>query len=155
MAQKSRITGAKEMARVLKALPPRVAERDLLGAVRVGAGVVKREAVKRAPKSGRGTRKVRGKDRKALQKEIKVTKIASDSKGAAVAVHTGKAFWGMFSEFGTSRQPARPWLSPALDASAVAALGRLGKNLGDRLERTAKELAGRYNALKKSTKRRL
>ena len=85
----------------------------------------------------------------------KVTKISSDSKGAAVAVHTGKAFWGMFSEFGTSRQPARPWLSPALDASAVAALGRLGKNLGDRLERTAKELAGRYNALKKSTKRRL
>lgn len=60
-----------------------------------------------------------------------------------VVVTVGKAFYGMFAEFGTRHQPARPWLRQAFDATAPPALQAIAKNLAGGIERAANKLRGR------------
>jgi hypothetical protein len=40
------------------------------------------------------------------------TSLRVDSDGTHVVVHTARAFWGLFHEYGTSRMSARPWFRP-------------------------------------------
>ena len=49
---RSQIQGFKELDKVLKVLPGRLAERELTGATRAGANVIRKEARARAPRGG-------------------------------------------------------------------------------------------------------
>ena len=49
---RSQLQGFAELDRVLKALPGRLAERELTSAVRAGANVIRKEARARAPRGG-------------------------------------------------------------------------------------------------------
>ena len=141
--QRSTITGARELEKVLKRLPGKIGQKVLLSSLRPGATLIKKEAKIRAPvKSG------------TLRDEIVVRK----EKGGVVALRVGPtrdAFWGMFQEFGTIKQPARPWLRPAFDATKGKALDAVGKRLGKNVEKAAEKLAGSFakSGLKKKRRR--
>ncbi len=153
MATVSSITGAKELERVLKKLPGRLAERELVSAARAGANVIRKEARARAP---------RGSDPSAasakfgpLHKNIRVARVKKTAFSVEMAIHNGRAFWGSFLEFGKLGKSGTPWFTPALDSTAQPALARVGERLGKGLEKVARELAGPLSKISKSTRRRL
>ena len=150
---RSGITGAKELERLLKKLPGKLAERELTSAARAGANVIRKEARARAP---------RGSDPSAasqkfgsLRKNIRVTRVKKTSRSVEMAIHNGKAFWGGFLEWGTKNIAARPWMTPAFDTSAQPALTKVGERLGKGIEKVAKELAGPLSKISRGTRRRI
>ena len=149
----TKITGAREMERALKLLPRRLAERELTSAARAGANVWRKAMVAAAPRGSdpSGASKERG----PLHKNIRTTRIKKTKLSVEMAVHTGRAFWGTWFEFGKIGQAATHWASSAIDSTAAAALERVGKTLGRRLEKLATELAGPLSKISKGTRRRL
>lgn len=146
-----KIIGLRETEKVLKALGPKLAERELMKALRAGGNVIKKEVKARAPV---GTEPPNAKFG-TLKDNIKTTAIKKTRFAGEVAVHTGKAYWAMFVEFGTVKMPARPFIGPAFDAVKKNAIDKFVKTLGRGVEKTALELAGKFGSLKKSTKRRM
>ena len=149
----SRITGAKELERVLRKLPGKLAERELISAARSGANVWRKAMKEAAPRGGEPSKA--SKERGPLHKNIRTTRFKKTKFSVEMAVHTGGAFWGTWFEFGKIGQAATHWASSAIDATAGAALERTGKTLGRRLEKLAKELAGPLSKISKGTRRRL
>lgn len=149
----SKITGAKELERVLKNLPGKLAERELTSAARAGANVIRKEARARAP---RGSGPSAASEKYGpLHKNIRVTRMKKTGFSVEMAIHNGRAFWGGFLEWGTKNISPRPWMTPAFEVMAQPALARIGERLGKGLEKTAKELAGPLSKIRKSTRRRL
>jgi len=167
MAQQSRLEGARELDRVLAQLPQELARFKLEQATRSGANVIRRAAINAAPRDT-GERSEASQQYGALHTNIKTTKVKSiggyrsaanvgrDTKGAVeFVVHTSDAFWGLFLEYGTVKHSAQPWFRPSFEQAAPEALDRIGEKLGKELEKTANELAGRFGAIRKSTRRRI
>lgn len=147
--KRSQVTGLKECNEVLKRLPERVQKRVLANAVRAGATVVNR-AVKAAAPVG-DEKSPASKQYGSIKQNIRVQRLRKVPKTAAGhRVWTKDAFWAMFYEFGTSRQPARPFFRPAWDASLSEAVARIRERLAAGVEREAKKLAGEYKVAKKS-----
>ncbi len=156
MVQTVRIKGAREMEQVLRQLPAQIAKKTLTAALRAAAEPILDEARRRAPVGTESKGRVRlrtsrrGKVSIANYGKLKPSlRIATVPAGktphsATVVVTVGKAFWGMFVEFGTRFMAARPFLRPAFEAKKMEALNRLGKALGERIEKAAKKLAGPY-----------
>ena len=178
---KTRLTGAREMERVLKQLPVKVRGKVLASAARAGAQVVRKEAVSRlgGDKADIITRKVGARD-----------KNRPTFKGG-VTIRVGppaKKFFLLFREFGTAShelpkestrrrrgttvladapsgevfgasvqhpgQPPRPFLRPAFDQTKGKALAAIGKSMGRGIEREAKKLAGSFAKSGLGAKRR-
>jgi len=150
-----RIRGASEMEALLKKLPEKLSERAVLGALRESAKPVLEEARSRAPvgKQDKGRARVRltkgGKTRidpGTLRDNLKIMTVPRglSSHSASVVVTVGRAFWGMFVEFGTRYIIPRPFLRPAFEARWRESLDRLGKDLGDQIERAAASMARRW-----------
>jgi HK97 gp10 family phage protein len=147
MDAKIRLTGVKELNAALRQLPQRMQDRVYNAAVAAGARDF-RNAVKQAtpvgaedphPKYGRG------------RDNIRMTRDRERPKGAPrYIVHIGRAFWLMFYEFGTSRQPQRAFFRPAFDAGAERALRKMTDALARGLAREAKKLAGQYGVARKA-----
>ncbi len=153
MATKSSISGAKELERVLRELDPRLAERELPSAARAGANVWRKALVAAAPR-GAGP-SAASKKFGPLHKNIKTVRLKKTNRSVEMAVHTGKAFWGSFLEFGTRNIAPRPWMSPVVESKVGAVLARTGRTLERRLQKTARELAGPLSKISKSTRRRI
>jgi HK97 gp10 family phage protein len=99
----SKITGARELERALELLPKRVQERVLKNAVRAGGRIIQAEMIVRAPEGHEPARR-----QGRLKKNIKVTALPAVSVSAfTVSVHSGRAFWGSFDEFGAKASVAR------------------------------------------------
>lgn len=131
---KTRIEGADELAKVLKLLPGKMGASVLASSLRTGAVLIKKEAAARAPR-----------DQGDLAKSIRVQKVKQ--KGTEALFHVGpdrEHFYGIFSEFGTSKESARPWLRPAFDTKAAEALDKIGESLGKKVEAAAAKLAGKF-----------
>ena len=154
MAARSGISGAKELERVLKKLPGRLAERELVSAARAGANVW-RKAMKEAAPRETGEQSVWSEKFGPLHKNIRTTRFKKTKFSVEMAVHTGRAFWGTWLEFGKRGLAPTHWASSAIDATAGAALERVGKTLARRLPKLAAELAGPLSKISKSTRRRL
>lgn len=164
MAEQLRIHGAKEMEAVLKQLPDYIAKRVVTGALRKAAEPVLEEARRLAPVGEEAKGRVRLRRSKRgkvsvsnygkLKLSLRIVNVPSKktAHSATVAVSIGKAFWGMFVEFGTRFMGARPFLRPAFESKKHEALDRLGKELGDGIEKAAIKLAGPY--LKSGLKRK-
>lgn len=153
------IKGLKELDETLKQLPEAMGRRVLTTALRKGAEVVKDAAVALAPVSDDPRHAQYG----HLRDNIKVSSSKEEMTSARVVVHTGRAFWAAFLEFGTrnrrikskkvmsdgkifygvevGRVVARPFMRPAFETSKAAAAIQMSASLGLALERAAKRLA--------------
>ena len=140
MTIRTELKGASELRKVLRRLPQNAQRRVLQSSLRQGANVIRDEAKALAPVAT-------GK----LAASIKVRKVGrSTGDSVHMVVTTGDAFWGNFLEFGTGRQPARPFMRPALDATGGAALVKIGKAMGRGIEREARKLAGSFAKARKA-----
>lgn len=153
MAQ-ARITGAREMENLLRQLPDYIAKKTLTKALREAAQPILDEARTLAPvgKESKGRVRLRRTKRGKvsisnygkLKPSLKIVTVPArlTAYSATVAVTVGKAFWGMFVEFGTRHMSARPFMRPAFETRKSEALNRLGKSLGEEIEKAATKLAG-------------
>jgi len=154
MPEQVHIRGAREMEQVLQQLPDYIAKRVVNGALRKGAAVVLDAARARAPvgqeSKGRVRLRVTKKGKVSvsnygkLKLNLRIVNIppSKTSHSAAVAVSVGKAFWGLFVEFGTRFMRARPFMRPAFESTKYQALDVIGKALGEGIEKAAVKLAG-------------
>ena len=126
-----------------------IGDKVLTNAVRAGANVIRKDAKARAPVGTGPTGKYGH-----LKDNIRVSKIKTRAGGVALALHTHKAFWGMFAEFGTRHSPARPFMRPAFDNNVNEALAVIGKRLGNNIEKSAEKLAGSFAKSGLKAKRR-
>lgn len=154
------ILGAKELEEALKQLPEEIAKKVAINAVTAGAKIVLEAARRNAPVGHESKGRVRMRTTKKgkvvisnygkLKLNLRISRgntsrgfnVAPSPHSITITVNTGHAFWGMFSEFGTSKERARPWFRPAFEESWQKALDVMGKTLGDGIERAAKKLAG-------------
>ncbi len=150
---RSQVQGFKEIEQVLKALPGKLAERELTNAVRAGANVIRKEARARAPRGGVPSEM--SKKFGPLHKKIRARRVKKTRRSVEFVVNEGSAFYGALLEFGTKDIAPRPWITPAFDVSAPAAVQKVGERLGKGVEKVTKELAGKFKSIRKSTLKRL
>ena len=164
------VTGAKELDAVLRMLPKAIRQEAMASALRVAANVIRKETKAQAPRqdaysiralttvynSKRGRRVRFAKIKYGfLADNIRVTTRKHKAGAVVATIHNGKAYWGMFLEFGTKHMAARPWLTPAFEAKQGETLEVLGKRLGANIEKTAAMLAGPRSKMTKAFRRRL
>ncbi len=128
-----KITGAREMEKLLLQLGPRVANKVGQKAVNAGARVIAKEAKNLVPvRTG------------ALRKGITVIvgKARKMSERVAIVTVKGTAGWrAHLTEYGADGSPKKPFLRPALDKRAGEALNKMGEVLAEGIEREAAAMA--------------
>lgn len=156
---KAEIKGLRELDERLKQLPVEIGRKVLTSAVRSGAYVIRREAIARAPVGKDDPHPRYGR----LSQNIRTAAVAERSASATVLVHTGRAFWARFVEFGTgvrrvrrkrvmsdgttfyglevAPMPARPFMRPAFDAKSRTAVDAIAKALARGIDRAVAKLA--------------
>lgn len=136
-SSRSSIKGVEQVTKVLRTLPDRVQDKVSLAAIRAGARIVAREAIDYAPSGTEPAHPKYGR----LRDNIGVRTLRDkDRNNKKVAVHTGRAYWAMFLEFGTRFMAARPFMRPALYHSLTAVYHEIGRVLGKGVEREAAKL---------------
>ena len=145
----SDLRGAAELARLLDAMPRKLSKVLLVRALRKGAQRLQREMRSRAPKRSDAQTKA-GRKPGHLRRNIRVRSAQGRGDSApAVDVYLSKgAFYGKFLEFGTSRQPARPWMRPAYDAEIQAAIDDISAQLGKEVNEAVSALAAQFGTLR-------
>lgn len=155
-ANLTHIRGAAEMEAVLRELPDYIAKNVLTQALREAAEPILDEARARAPVGQESKGRVRLRTTKRgkvtvanygkLKLSLRIANVPASQTphSATVVVTTGKAFWGIFVEFGTRFMRATPFLRPAFESKKMEALSRFGTALGERIEKAAVRLAGRH-----------
>lgn len=79
-----------------------------------------------------------------LQKNIKIGKVRKSKSGTYSQVigpakgDISKAYYGKFSEYGSSHEPARPWMRPAFDESKEEAYQKIEQIISDGIENAFK-----------------
>lgn len=154
MATLIHIRGAAEMEAVLRQLPQALAKQALTRALRTAAEPILDEARRLAPvgRASKGRVRLRATKRGKvtisnygkLKLNLRIITVPASQTphSATVVVSIGKAFWGMFVEFGTRFMSAKPFLRPAFESKKMEALNRLGNALGDEIEKAVIKLAG-------------
>jgi len=160
MASQTRIEikGLKELDARLRELPVAIGRRVLSGALRSAALRIQKEAIARAPVSSADVHKKGAK----LRDSIRTATVAEATASATVVIHTGRAYWARFIEFGTKNRrlktktimsdgkrfygvevgaiTAKPFMRPAYDSKVREAIERFGVALGVSLDRAVKRL---------------
>lgn len=79
-----------------------------------------------------------------LRDSIKVERLGDETKGQAkMQVGVFGEFYGHFQEFGTIKQPAKPFVRPALDRHREALVERFRRELAASIERARARIAAR------------
>lgn len=150
------LTGFDDLKRTLEELNVESATKVGTVATREGAKMVKAALVQAAPVGTEPTEKTRrtksGKlvtfDYGRLRANIRIRKLkGSNQHQIKFGVGIGSAFWGLFSEFGTRHQPARPWLRPAFETIGPKVIQEMGRLLGIGITREAKRLGRKAKKL--------
>ena len=158
MAETMQLTGFKELAAALRELPERLARNGLRAAVNAGAGVIKKDAISKAPQDTgalkanfyqKQIREQSGPMQQTFYVGVRkgVAKYANSkaNKRAGVAGQTykngGSTWYWLINEFGSSKQPARPFLRPAFETQKENAVTAIGQKLDERIQKHAKDLA--------------
>jgi HK97 gp10 family phage protein len=117
------LEGAEELNRALREIGGRVGGLLLRKAAEAGAEVIAEEARKNAPR-----------DSGDLAEGIDVVAGQIQQGRAQMNIGVGKHEWyGLFSEFGTVKMPAKPFLRPAFDTKSEEATKRVGDVLREAL----------------------
>lgn len=150
------LKGFDKIEAMMQALPDEVAKKVAQQSMRKGAAIIQREAQARAPvqegdrvhrisTSRRAKKFSKGRKPGFLKASILVRLNNALATAASPLVYSigwsRDAFYGMFQEFGTRRQPARPFLRPAADSRFAEAVQAVGDDMGPRIEAAAKKLA--------------
>lgn len=139
---KSRVSGFDEARRLLKELPIQAEKRVLQAATNAGAREWLKALKASAPVGDKPS--VNSQRYGSLKKNLRVRPFRNPRPGfKGTRVHTRDAFWGMFQEFGTKHQPARPWFRPAVEGSKTAAISAFVAAIGRGITREAERLANR------------
>lgn len=148
---KFEIKGLKELDNLLTQLPRQVARKEMAAALRAGAVKIRQAAKARAPvrqaSHAIAIRRRRGPANKGrmpgfLRASIGIRTLRTAREAAPhIVVTVGRAFYGMFSEFGTKHQPARPWLRPAAESAAGAAFAAIKETLVRRIAAAAERFS--------------
>ena len=128
-ARQVRIEGLTELLEKFDALDSKAAKGALRKALRAGGAVFKQAIIQRTPvKTGQ------------LRDDIiAATSIdASERTGTSSAGPTRHSFYGEFEEFGTSHQPAKPFMRPAFDSAGEDALNAFVEVMTDAVDKAAK-----------------
>jgi HK97 gp10 family phage protein len=150
------LTGFEDLKRTLEELNTESATKVGTVATREGAKMVKDALVQAAPVGTEPTTKTRrtksGKlvtfDYGRLKDNIRIRKLkGSNQHQIKFAVGIGSAFWGLFSEFGSRHQAAKPWLRPAFDVVGPRVIQEIGRLLGVGITREAKRLGRKAKKL--------
>lgn len=162
-----KVEGGKELAKLLRALPDKVADKLMANATSAGGRKLAKAIAQKTPvDTGRLRDSIKAKrDRKA--KYTFTMKVGPVGKGRFYAhlvefgsaphvikvskkkrvLSNGRDVFGKIVQHpGIS---AKPFMRPALDESAEAVIKHVGKNLGRGTEREAKKLAGTYKTNKR------
>lgn len=144
MKMEFQVLGLKELDAYLQTLPAKVEAKVLRGAVRAGSNVMAAEARARAPiLKEEVDNRVPG----ALKKSIRImstvvrngTVLGGVAAGGGAKVKRGgirgmaDAFYAKFVEFGTVKMPAIPFMRPAIDTRAPAAVEAAGVYVRERI----------------------
>lgn len=151
MASTVKVKGLRELGAAMQALGNEVAKRIASGMTSAAAGVVRKDALARAPEHDK-VHVVDGVEVQPgnLKKNI-VRKKVSKSKTRLTSEHLvtvrGKrkdgyaARYGRLQEFGTVHHAPQPFLRPAFDAKKMEAIEAMKKTAGRRIEAAAKKAA--------------
>lgn len=127
------IKGAAEMEALLKELGPQIANKVGDQSLRAAAKVIVEEAKRLVPVlSGELRDAIRARVQRPRSENTRVLLIGFERPTSARAHLT---------EFGTAHSAAKPFMRPAMDAKASAALDEMGKVLARGITREAKKLA--------------
>jgi HK97 gp10 family phage protein len=114
-----KVLGLSELKQVLERLPQNVQRKVLSGAVRRGANSIRKDVLTRVPVGKEEPHPKYGR----LKDNIRVIRMKGATRTEArFSVTIGRAYWGKFLEWGTSRQTATPFMRPAFDEKADQAL---------------------------------
>ncbi|MEC5213315.1 HK97 gp10 family phage protein [Polaromonas sp. CG_9.5] len=158
MSEFMQLTGFKELAAALRELPERVARNGLRAAVNAGAGVIKKEAIAKAPedtgalKANFYQKQIREQSgpmqqtfyvgvRKGVAKYANNKANKQSGKAGKTYKDDGTTFYWRFMEFGTSKMAPRPFLRPAFETKKEDAVNGIGAKLDERIQKYARELA--------------
>ena len=121
--------GFDELDAALAKLPDML-QVELLGlAVAAGAEVLRDGAERRAPRLTGDLA------------EGMTYQLTAHRDGVTASIGPDKdSFYGLFQEFGTSHQPARPFLRPTVDEDGARAVSAIAQKLKEGLERKARQL---------------
>ena len=147
-----RVQGLSELNRVLQQLPDVMQRRVFSSAVGAGARLLKKELIQAAP-VGPSTEEIKSKSylyRRGkygrIRDNIKIRTRSNWPRRRVVStIHNGRAFWGYFKEFGTSKETPKPWFRPVWDTQNRAIYQRMVERVAKGLSREAKKLAGSYS----------
>lgn len=148
--QSFQLQGLDKLKATMEALGPELATKAGQTATRAAANVIRDAAREAAPVGDddtsrtytvNGGTETRTADYGHLRDNIKTRKGKPRKAHTVVSfVTTGSAFWGRLLEFGTEKMAARPWLKPATDSAASAALAAMTKTLEKALDRAVKKV---------------
>ncbi len=139
-AVKFDLKGVAELVGTLEELNSQSALKVGQVAGREGAKLIRDELKASAPV---GTEPVRKKRRGIgrLRDNIRIRRRRPQKQHQIrFSVGVGRAFWGLFSELGTARQPAQPWMRPAFDTAAPRVVAAMADLIGTGIIREAKRL---------------
>lgn len=137
---KMELKGFNELNKSLSQLPDRVENRVLQKSVNAAMREALKDVKAAAPRDT-GERSPASQEYGPLWKNLKVRKYRNTKKNQKGArMDTGNAFWAVFYELGTARQPARPFFGPAFRKASEKVLKKLRVELGKNIEKEAKKL---------------
>jgi HK97 gp10 family phage protein len=127
-----KIEGLEELSARMQDFPRRVLTRGVRDALRAGAEVLRKEISNRAPVMA--TQETAQGHPPGFLKDHIGTKLkisARNDSGEAQVGPVKKAFWGLFAEFGTKKQPMKPFIRPAFESAKQGALDAFVAKLRD------------------------
>ncbi|MCR5864653.1 HK97-gp10 family putative phage morphogenesis protein [Aquincola sp. J276] len=142
-----KVSGLSELREALAGLPDKLRRRALRNALAAGARLIRDAARATVPVLAEPTpRRASGTVRNAIS--VRTSKAARREGNVGVYVNVRPAkgaargaksasdpFYWRFLEFGTDKMAARPYLRPAAQAQAQAALGAFSAKLGPQLDK--------------------
>lgn len=136
MASKTIVVGLDELSTKLANVLASVDGAGLVAALTEGAEIVEKDAKRRVVRdSGRLGDSI---EIRVLSKELQTASVGVGPGPIEKPINQREAFYQHFVEFGTSKQPARPFLRPALDENRKQVTEAVGAELKRRIERAAR-----------------
>ena len=135
-----KVEGFAELEQALRRLPQEIAGQVLMSALRKAGKPMQTDAVQTAPRSVNP-----GKNgHMADIIKLRILKDANSVADVEASLWLGpdpNHFYGLFPEFGTIHQMAKPFMRPAFDRHKDETIDLLGKELWKGIDRAAKKLA--------------
>ena len=133
----AKFTGGDVLAKALRTLPVKVEKQIIREATKAAAEPVLHAARSHAPVlTGDLVASLKITTKTSSKKSSFTARVQAAGQGAKTGNdYTGDQFYAAFQEFGTSHQPARPFMRPAFDENVDKAIGIMATLVKSGLER--------------------